>query len=569
MKSSYDDFRLTLTHEKQDAVRVAKGKGAVASVSKQATELGIKVLKDGGNAFDAAFTVAFALAIYHPQAGNIGGGGYVIFKEQKTKIPGCINYREMSPSGAMKESYLTEKGLVNPDATAFGPKSVCIPGTVKSFFTLQKSYGVLKAKDLLVYLSKLANEGCRITNYQAQCLNRLKQKLSFSQESKKIYGMKDRLFQNGDNLPNPDLAKTFLILAREGEKSFYEGKIAEQIEQDLTENGGYVTVYDLKKYTIKEVKPIFTEFKGKVIWSVPPEGGGAILIEILNILNRDVFFRIKPFTPDFFHYLSQSFKMASIDRFLYLGDTALKNNAAYKNIFKKKYTYRLFSYIDKEKDVKTEVLESLMHPEEKNINVYDAKLSGNETTHFSIIDNEGNAVSNSYTLNLRYGSKWSVNGAGFLLNGSIDAFSFFPGKPNYFGVIGNKPNLFAQNKRPASNMSPVLITDGSNVDLVIGTPGGPSIQSSLAMILLLIIGNNTDPPDAVQNGRIHHQAWPDILYKEIDGLPDDIIKALSHKGYTIQDKNEPIGDINGIFRSGDEYTAVSDYRREGYALSCL
>lgn len=569
MKSSYDDFRLTLTHEKQDAVRVAKGKGAVASVSKQATELGIKVLKDGGNAFDAAFTVAFALAIYHPQAGNIGGGGYVIFKEQKTKIPDCINYREMSPSGAMKESYLTEKGLANPDATAFGPKSVCIPGTVKAFFTLQKSYGVLKAKDLLVYLSKLANEGCRITNYQAQCLNRLKQKLSFSPESKKIYGMKDRLFQNGDNLPNPDLAKTFLILAREGEKSFYEGKIAEQIEQDLTENGGYVTVYDLKKYTIKEVKPIFTEFKGKVIWSVPPEGGGAILIEIMNILNRDVFFRIKPFTPDFFHYLSQSFKMASIDRFFYLGDIDLKNNAAYKNIFKKKYTYRLFSYIDKEKDVKTEVLESLMHPEEKNINVYDAKLSGNETTHFSIIDNEGNAVSNSYTLNLRYGSKWSVNGAGFLLNGSIDAFSFFPGKPNYFGVIGNKPNLFAQNKRPASNMSPVLITDGSNVDLVIGTPGGPSIQSSLAMILLLIIGNNTDPPDAVQNGRIHHQAWPDILYKEIDGLPDDIIKALSRKGYTIQDKNEPIGDINGIFRSGDEYTAVSDYRREGYALSCL
>ncbi|MCK4803751.1 MAG: gamma-glutamyltransferase [Spirochaetes bacterium] len=568
MRISYDGFRVSLQKRVSAAVSIAKGKGAVSSVSKQASELGIKVLKDGGNAFDAAFAVAFSLTVFHPQAGNLGGGGYVVFKEKKTGKPRGFNYREKSPSGANREHYLNEDGSVNPDVTAFGPKSVCVPGTVKAFYTLQKNYGVLKAGDLLSHISGLANKGFKINDYQAQCLNRLAPKLAVSPESRKNYVKEDGLFQRGDRIQNLNLAKTFATLAIEGEKAFYEGSIAEQIEMDITGNGGYLTVKDLKNYSIKEVDPIFTEIKGKSVWTVPPEGGGAVLIEILDILNKEEFFRIKPFTLDFYHYLTQAFKMAAIDRYFYLGDISTKSNRTYQNIFKKKYTDILFSEIDNDRDVKTGNLLSIMHPDEINGMAADnAMPGGKDTTHFSIIDTEGNAVSNSYTLNLRYGSKWSVKGAGFLLNGSIDAFAFYTGKPNYFDVIGNKPNLFDVNKRPASGMAPVIVTDGHKLEMIIGTPGGPAIPTTLAMIIMLILGNNLSPQEAIQRGRIHHQAWPDVFYKEKNMLEDEIIEKLRRKGYEIQDKNEPIGDIQGIFSCDEEYCAVSDYRREGYALS--
>jgi len=563
--AGYDEYRLHLDTRIEEKVRIAKGKGAVASISKQASELGIEVLKDGGNAFDAAFAVAFALTIYHPQAGNIGGGGYILYKKKGFQNPLCINYREKSPSRVKKELYLTENGSADPEITAFGPASVCVPGTVKGFFTLHKKYGSLTEQDLLEHLSKLSQKGCRINRYQAQCLNRLNEKLSYSPESRKIYGMKGRPFEEGDVIPNPDLAETFLILAREGERAFYEGEIAECIERDLTENSGFITVQDLKNYTIKEVEPICTEVKGRLVWSVPPEGGGAILIEMLNILNRDSFFRIKPYSPDFFHFLAQSFKMASVDRLFYLGDVSLADNSTYRDIFRRDYTERLFSFINRERDIKTDSLLNHMHPNEANIFKENGKRITSETTHFSIIDNEGNAVSNSYTLNLRYGSKWSVNGAGFLLNGSIDAFSFSPGQPNYFGVIGNTHNMFAPNKRPASNMAPVLVTRDREVEVIMGTPGGPAIPTSAVTILMLVLGRGMPPTEVIQKGRIHHQGWPDILYTEQGSIPDDIIDGLSQKGYMIQDKNEPIGDIHGIFRDSRGYTAVSDFRREGHA----
>jgi gamma-glutamyltranspeptidase/glutathione hydrolase len=256
-----------------------------------------------------------------------------------------------------------------------------------------------------------------------------------------------------------------------------------------------------------------------------------------------------------------------VDRFFYSGDIDVNSNATYRDLLKKEYADGLFDLISRMGDTKTMEYIRCLHPDEKDLFGERRLPSGNETTHFSIIDSEGNAVSNSYTLNLRYGSKWSVKGAGFLLNGSIDAFSFLVGKPNYFGVMGNPPNLFDANKRPASNMAPVIVTDGSRSEILLGTPGGPTIQTSMAMILFLVLGKKLHPVEAVQASRIHHQAWPDILYKEKSGLSEIIVENLCRKGYDIQDKNEPIGDIHGIFLDGDAYIAVSDYRREGYACA--
>jgi len=526
----YEDLRLYYIKE-QGEVCTARGKGAAASVSRQATELAIEVLKDGGNAFDAAFALAFSLTIYHPQAGNIGGGGYIVYRDKDSKIPKVINYREISPSGAKREFFISEDGSADPEKTAFGPWSVCIPGTVKAFFHLQKEHGLLSSRDILLKLASLAKKGYPITAFQAACLNRLAQKLSFSPESCKLYVKKEGLFRKGDILINEDLASTFEILARDGEEAFYRGCIAEKIEKDITFNGGFLTVKDLQSYSIEEVEPISGEIKGKKVWTVPPEGGGAILVEVLNILDRAEFYKFTPFSSNFYHYLAQASKIAFIDRQAYHGDVDLKDNQVYTSIFNPSRNDFLFTLIDSERDINTEFLMKKMEEaerqylEEGNRNYFKEDYSekgdrdyfgggsrifsedGNQTTHFCVIDREGNAISNSYTLNLRYGSKWSIQGAGFLMNGSIDAFSFTPEKPNYFGVMGNKANLFSVSKRPASNMAPVMVTDDNKTILLLGTPGGPAIPTTLAIILMALY-NGVELPEAVKRGRVHHQAWP-------------------------------------------------------------
>ena len=552
----------------QHEVSIARGVNAVASVSREATELSLEVMRKGGNAFDAAFTLAFALAVCHPQAGNIGGGGYILYKHRDAATPSVINYRERAPQGVTRERYIKENGSVNPERTAYGPLSVCVPGTVKAWFTLQGRYGRLKAKELLLSIADLACRGVAITEYQAQCLNRLKPKLMQSHETRLLYVNEELPFRRGDLLKNSHLADTFAILAEEGQSAFYEGRIAEQIVRDVRNNGGVIDLGDLKRYKVDEVAPVGTEVKGSLVWSVPPEGGGAVLIEILNILAREAFFTLEPRTAQYFHHLAQAFKMASIDRFYYLGEIEPTENRTYRRVLEKGYADHLFSLIQHGRDLPTKELDRLMHRGAESLFAGDigaaGPAGGNDTTHFSVIDQEGNAVSNSYTLNLRYGSKWSVLGAGFLLNGSIDAFSFEPGRPNYFGVVGNRENLFAPGKRPSSNMSPVMVTRDGKVLMLLGTPGGPTIQPTIAAVVLSVLGG-TSPQEAVDMARIHHQGLPDTLYKERMGLDTAAVEELRRLGYKVENRNEPIGDVHGVFISGGEYVAVSDKRREGHS----
>ncbi|MBN1960778.1 MAG: gamma-glutamyltransferase [Deltaproteobacteria bacterium] len=560
MATAYNDFRVSLTSTNIKEATYARGKGAVACVSGPASKLAIQALQDGGNAFDAAFTLAFALCVYHPQAGNIGGGGYVVY-QAKGGSPQTINYREQAPANAYREAFLLTDGSPDPEKTSFGPTSVCVPGTVKAFFTLQKRYGKLKAQDLLLKIAKLAEDGIAITQYEATCLNRLGPKLAHSPESKRFY-VRSEPFKGGDILANQNLARTLIELAAEGEAAFYRGRIAENIVNDLANNGGFITADDLASYTLRESLPIVIEMRDKQIWTAPPEGGGAILLNILNILDCEDFYQCAPGSANHYHYLAQAAKVAFINRLDYLGDTKLQQNAVYHNIFSKINATRLFNLINQNHDIKTDALAQKIR-QNQTASTLDSDMSGNNTTHFSIIDADGNAVSNSYTMNLRYGSKWSVAGCGFLLNGSMDSFSFIPGKENYFGVIGNQANLFASNKRPASNMAPVLVTKNNQVDLVIGTPGGPTIATTLASIITLILFHNIDPAEAIKQIRLHHQGWPDVLYKEPDSLASELSDSLMALGYNLKDKGEPIGDVHGVFRIADEYLAVSDSRREG------
>lgn len=556
MTNNYNDFRVTRTASAPGQVSLAQGRGAIASASRQASELAIQVLQDGGNAFDAAFATAFSLCIYHPQAGNLGGGGYLLFQEKGAQ-PKVFNYREQAPMGATREAFLLPDGSPDPDKTAFGPASVCVPGTVKAFFELQKRYGRLKAKDLLLAIARRAEEGASLTQYEADCLNRLTPKLAASPESKRIY-VRAEPFKAGDILANPLLARTLTLLAQEGEQAFYRGRIAEQIVTDLSANGGFMAAEDLAEYALREVNPIHVEIAGKRIWTVPPEGGGAMLLEILSILDREEFRRWGYGSPEYYHHLAQASKMAFIDRMDYLGDIPLGTCAAYQQLLTRENATRLFGFIDPSRNKSTDALAR---------RVRELKASGKNTTHFAIIDAEGNAVSNSYTMNLRYGSKWTVAGAGFLLNGSIDSFSFIEGKENYFGVLGSGPNLFAPGKRPASNMAPVLVTSGEAVEMVLGTPGGPTIPTTLANILLASLLHGVDPESLVRASRLHHQGWPDTLSHEPGFDRPELLSALAGMGYALKDKHELIADVHGVFRRGDQYLAVSDYRREGKALA--
>ena len=561
MDNQYNSFRVTMSARKAGQVSTARGRGAVASASRQASELAAAVLQDGGNAFDAAFALAFSLCVYHPQAGNIGGGGYLLFQE-KGADPKVFSYREQAPASARREDFLQPDGSPDPDRTAFGPPSVCVPGTVKAFFALQKRYGKLKAKDLLLAIARRADEGAVVTQYEADCLNRLAPKLAASPEARRIY-VRKAPFQPGDILPNPALARTFERLAREGEGAFYRGRIAEQIVADLSANGGFVSAGDLAGYSFRELDPISIELGGKRVWSVPPEAGGAMLLEILGILDRPSVSRHPFGGVAYHHHLAQASKMAFIDRLDYMGDLPLDGNPVYRELLSRAYGEHLFELIDPSRDIATGTLAAQMRSDRQG----DDREAGKNTTHFAVIDAEGNAVSNSYTMNLRYGSKWAVAGAGFLLNGSIDSFSFVEGKENYYGVIGNRPNLFAPGKRPASNMAPVLVTGPDGVEAVLGTPGGPTIPTTMAHLLLATLVHGKDPAEVIAAGRLHHQGWPDALAHEPGFERPALLEALAGMGYPIKDKHELIADVQGVWRSGKDCLAVSDYRREGKALA--
>jgi len=561
LDNDYNSFRITMAARAAGQVSTARGRGAVASASSQASELAAAVLQDGGNAFDAAFALAFALCIYHPQAGNLGGGGYLLFQERGAG-PKVFSYREQAPAAARREDFLLADGTPDPDKTAFGPASVCVPGTVKAFFELQKRYGKLKAKDLLLEIARRAEAGACLTQYEADCLNRLAPRLAVSPEAKRIY-VRPEPFQAGDSLPNAALAGTLGILAREGEGAFYRGRIAEQMLADLGANGGFVSAEDLAGYQFREPEPIAIELQGRTVWTVPPEAGGAMLLEMLNILDRPDFCAWPLGSPGYHHHLAQAAKMAFIDRLDYMGDLPLGDNPTYRNLLTRDYGDRLFALIDPARDTATDLLAGRIRAG-RRAEPHDAGLN---TTHFAVIDAEGNAVSNSYTMNLRYGSKWAVAGAGFLLNGSIDSFAFTLGKENYYGVLGNQANLFAPGKRPASNMAPVLVTGAGGVEAVLGTPGGPTIPTSLANILMATLVHGQDPAQAVAAGRLHHQGWPDTLAHEPGFDRPELLAALAGMGYPTKDKHELIADVQGVWRAGAECLAVSDYRREGKALA--
>jgi gamma-glutamyltranspeptidase/glutathione hydrolase len=440
-----------------------------------------------------------------------------------------------------------------------------VPGTVQAFFHLHRHRGRIKTADILNTIADRASQGAVLTRYEADCLNRLAPKLDQSPEAKLHY-VKDTPWSAEDRLFNPALEKTLRVLAREGEAAFYRDRIADQMVSDLSRNGGHLSSRDLASYQIREQQAIALPIAGRQVWTVPPEGGGAMLLEILGLLDREAFRRQPVYSAHWHHLVAQASKLAFIHRRAYLGDVSLLGNAAYDGIFHPGTQARHFAALDPERDTPTEELARRIDAIDA-IDALEGREAGPNTTHFSVIDAEGNAVSCSYTLNLRYGSKWAIAGAGFLMNGSMDSFSFAEGQENYFGVIGSRPNLFAPGKRPCSNMAPTLVTRDGLTEMALGSPGGPTIPTSLGALLAAILIHGVKPTVAVQQHRLHHQGWPDKLAFEA-GFPDQaLLDELAQRGYTLKDKQELISDLQGVFLNEYGYLAISDWRREGRAMA--
>lgn len=512
--------------------------GMVASSSEIASRVGVEILKSGGNAVDAAIAVGFALAVTHPSAGNIGGGGFMIVRLSNGET--CvIDYRETAPKAAHRDMYLDENGNPNRDASVIGYKAAGVPGTVAGFELAHKKFGRLKWKSLLEPAYKLAKNGFPVSlNLSRQLMDSSNPIFKFA-ESRKIFHKLNGFYSEGEILKQPELAKTLERIKKYGAKDFYEGETAKLIVKDFQLNDGLITFEDLKNYKPKIREPLVGSYRNyKIITMPPPSSGGIALIQMLNILEN---FELKNYEPNSsrkYHLLIESMKRAFFDRAKYLGDPDFIKIPV-SGLTSKEYAHKLYLTIDTNKALESKLVE--------NFNPY--LFESEETTHYTVVDKDGNVVVNTYTLNGSYGCGAVVKGAGFLLNNEMDDFTIKSGHPNIYGLIQGETNAIESGKRPLSSMTPTIVLKNENLFLALGSPGGPTIINTVLQVIINVIDHAMNIQQAVNAPRIHHQWLPDIVYYENFGLAEDVRKSLEIKAHKLEiySKKFPyIGDVQAI-----------------------
>ena len=544
--------------EVADAIGV---NGAVSSSKLDASRIGLEILENGGNAIDAAVGVAFALSVTHPSAGNLGGGGFMIIRLANGVVT-SVDFREQAPNLAFKDMFLDESGNVIPGKSKYTSWASGVPGTVYGLGLAHEKYGSIPWENLVYPSVNLAKYGFKLDYHNVKILNsdRYKSFLSFDTVTKNIFTKSDSSFFKIDEVfIQEDLSNTLLRIAKYGYKEFYNGKTADFIVSCMQRTGGLITHDDLLAYKAVERKPIAFDYKGYKIYSMPPPSSGGITLA--NILNQVEFMDFKDLDPNgskYIHLLAEIEKRAYADRAEFLGDTDFIS-VPIKKIISKDYARDRYSSISCRKAV----------PSKK---VYHGSIDINdeseETTHFSIVDIFGNAVSLTTTINGWFGNGITVDNAGFLLNNEMDDFSAKPGHPNLYGLVGNEANAIEPGKRMLSSMTPTIVEglDG-NLFLVLGSPGGSTIITSVAQILINVIDFNMSLKEAVEKKRFHHQWLPDVIYSERYTFSEDVIKRLKKYGHEVIVRSS-IGQANCIQFSEDGLKyAVSDTRRGGTALA--
>ncbi len=536
--------------------------GIVASTDELASRVGVDVMKGGGNAVDAAIAVAFALAVTHPAAGNLGGGGFMMIRLKDGRTT-AIDYREMAPAAAHRNVYLDKNGnlIEGEGGSLVGYRAAGVPGTVRGMELALKKYGSgrLTWAQLVEPARRLAANGFIVDYSLAQSLKSNDEYLSKYAETKRIYLKGGAFYGEGERFRQPELAATFARLQRSGPNEFYEGETARLIVADMKRNKGLMTMDDLRAYVAKERAPVRGNYRGHEIISMPPpSSGGAVLIEMLNILEGYDLQKLEANSSDRYHLMAEAMRRAFADRAEYMGDSDFVK-VPVQGLIDKTYAATLRGTINTER-ASTSAEVRAGRP---------AGYESEETTHFTVVDAEGNAVSNTYTLNNSYGSAAVAKGTGIILNDEMDDFAAKPGTPNMYGLIQGERNAVAPKKRPLSAMTPTIVLrkDGS-LWFTVGSPGGPTIINTVFCIITNVIDYEMNIQQAIDFPRIHHQWLPDELVGEPFGLSGDTQRALTSRGHTLA-KLRYLGDAEGIMieeKTGMRLGATDPRRSDGQAV---
>ena len=523
--------------------------GMVASQEAMATKIGLDILKQGGNAVDAAVAVGYALAVTLPRAGNLGGGGFMLVYLADKKQVVAIDYREKAPAQASRDMYLDENGEVVPNLSTFHGLAIGTPGTVMGLEHARKTYGTLSREQLIAPAIKLAKDGIVVTADLANSLNALKDRLSKWPNTRDIFFKKDGSnYQPGETLKQEDLAKTLSIISKEGEEGFYQGDVAKAIASSIQAANGIVSEKDLENYNVVERKAIQGTYRGYEVFSMPPpSSGGVHIVQILNMLENYDLAAMGHNSAQHIHTMVESMRRAYADRSLHLGDSDFVK-VPVKTLTSKKYAKELVATINPDKATSSKDIQ----PDA------DLPYESDQTTHFSVVDKWGNAATNTYTLNYSYGSGIVAEGTGVLLNNEMDDFSAKPGHANGYGLVGGEANSIAPGKRPLSSMSPTVVLKDKELFMVTGTPGGSRIITTTLQVISNVIDYDMNIAEATSATRIHHQWLPDYIRIE-SGLSADTIKLLEQKGHQLKVEST-MGSTQTIMKSEVGLYGASDPR---------
>ncbi|WP_291787823.1 gamma-glutamyltransferase [Cecembia sp.] len=505
----------------------------VVSAREEASKIGLMMMEKGGNAFDAMVATELALVVAFPFAGNLGGGGFMVYRLTDGTI-GSIDYREKAPLAASRDMYLDENGDVIPGKSTLGAMAVGVPGTVAGIFEVHRKLGSLPIEDILEPVIELAEKGVVVTDNQERRLANSREDIIKVSGENTLFAQE---FKAGDTIKYPALAQTLRRISKNGRDEFYKGETAERLVAFIQEKGGIITMEDMAQYEAKWRDPIQFEYRGfKVISMAPPSSGGITLAQIFGMLEGFDLASMGHNGPEYIQVLTEAERRAFADRNYYLGDpdfveipTEVLTNKSY-------LSQRISDFNPEKATLSSEISQGVIQ-----------FIESDETTHYSIVDQFGNAAAITTTLNGAYGSKLYSDELGFFLNNEMDDFSAKAGVPNMFGLIGAEANSIAPGKRMLSSMTPTLVEKNGKLLMVVGTPGGSTIITSVLQTILNVVEFGMNMKEAVNAPRFHHQWLPDHINFEPEGFPKEVLDALKRKGYLINEGYTPIlGKVDAI-----------------------
>ena len=505
----------------------------VVSAREEASKIGVEIMKKGGNAFDAMVATELALAVAYPYAGNLGGGGFMVYRKANGEV-GSLDFREKAPLAAKKDMFLDEKGNVIKGKSTESPLAIGVPGTIAGVFAVHEKLGSLPIEEILKPVIELAERGVIVTKKQEDRLDAYRAKIIKVNGDKSLFAT---AFKENDVIKYPALAATLKRISKNGRNEFYKGKTAEILVKYLQEKGAIITLEDLAKYEAKWRTPLTFDYKDlKVISMSPPSSGGICLAEIFKMIEPYDLAKMGHNSTEAIQVIVEAERRAYADRSYYLGDPDFVK-IPLKELMSDDYLKQRMSNFSFEKaTLSSDIKEGKVNYNEST-----------ETTHYSIVDQFGNAVSSTTTLNDGYGSKYYCDELGFFLNNEMDDFSAKPGEPNMFGLVGNEANSIAPQKRMLSSMTPTIVEKNGNLFMVVGSPGGSTIITSVLQTILNVYEYRLSMQEAVNAPRFHHQWLPDLITFEPNTFDTKTFENLKSKGYIINEKTTPvIGKVDAI-----------------------